>query len=110
MFDNFWGNRHAQTTLENMIGRERIPQTLLFAGLEGLGKATLARRFAARLLGSPDKIEADDLSLPDNVQMIGAREKLPADKRNDDPLFFGTHPDFLTFPPDGPMRQTSSSE
>src|ERR1700722_5331075 len=105
VFDNFWGNRHAQTTLENMIGRERIPQTLLFAGLEGLGKATLARRFAARLLGSPDKIEADDLSLPDNVQMIGAREKLPADKRNDDPLFFGAHPDFLTFPPDGPMRQ-----
>ena len=31
----------------------------------------------------------------------------PADKRNDDPLFFGTHPDFLTFPPDGPMRQIS---
>jgi len=105
VFENFWGNRHAQITLENMIGRERIPQTLLFAGLEGLGKATLARRFAARLLNSPEKIEADDLSLPENVQMIAAREKLPADKRNDDPLFFGTHPDFLTFPPDGPMRQ-----
>ena len=105
MFENFWGNRHAQTTLENMIGRERIPQTLLFAGLEGLGKATLARRFAARLLGLGEKIEADDLSLPENVQMIAGREKLPADKRNDDPLFFGTHPDFLTFAPDGPMRQ-----
>ncbi len=107
MFEDFWGNLHVQTTLENMIGRERIPQTLLFAGLEGLGKATLARRFAARLLGSKEKIEADDLSLPDNVQMIAAREKLPADKRNDDPLFFGSHPDFLTFPPDGPMRQIS---
>jgi DNA polymerase-3 subunit delta' len=105
VFENFWGNRHVQTTLENMIGRERIPQTLLFAGLEGLGKATLARRFAARLLGSPEKIEQDDLSLPANAAAITAREKLPADKRNDDPLFFGTHPDFLTFPPDGPMRQ-----
>jgi DNA polymerase-3 subunit delta' len=105
VFENFWGNRHVQTTLENMIGRERIPQTLLFAGLEGLGKATLARRFAARLLGSPAKIEQDDLSLAESVSMIAAREKLPADKRNDDPLFFGTHPDFLTFPPDGPMRQ-----
>ena len=30
---------------------------------------------------------------------------MPADKRNDDPLFFGTHPDFLTFAPDGPLRQ-----
>ena len=105
MFENFFGNRHVQTTLENMIERERIPQTLLFAGLEGLGKATLARRFAARLLGSPEKVEQDDLSLDENVSAIAAREKLPADKRNDDPLFFGSHPDFLTFPPDGPMRQ-----
>jgi len=105
VFENFFGNRHVQTTLENMIERERIPQTLLFAGLEGLGKATLARRFAARLLGSPEKVEQDDLSLDDNVSAIAAREKLPADKRNDDPLFFGSHPDFLTFPPDGPMRQ-----
>jgi DNA polymerase-3 subunit delta' len=56
VFENFWGNRHVETTLEGMIARERIPQTMLFAGLEGLGKATLVRRFAARLLGSPEKI------------------------------------------------------
>lgn len=105
MFENFLGNRHVQTALEGMIERERIPQTMLFAGLEGLGKATLARRFAARILGSPEKIEQDDLSLPENANAILTREKLPADKRNDDPLFFGTHPDFLTFPPDGPLRQ-----
>jgi DNA polymerase III subunit delta' len=107
MFENFWGNRHVQTTLAGMIERERIPQTMLFAGLEGLGKATLVRRFAARMLGSAEKIEQDDLSLPANANLITTREKLPADKRNDDPLFFGTHPDFLTFPPDGPLRQLS---
>jgi len=107
MFENFWGNRHVQITLEGMIEREKIPQTMLFAGLEGLGKATLVRRFAARLLGSPEKIEQDDLSLPQNSNAIVTREKLPADKRNDDPLFFGTHPDFLTFAPDGPLRQIS---
>jgi DNA polymerase-3 subunit delta' len=105
VFENFYGNRHVQSALENMILRERIPQTLLFAGLEGAGKATLVRRFAARLLGSPQKIEQDDLSLPANVAQIAAREKMPADKRNDDPLLFATHPDFLTFPPDGPLRQ-----
>ena len=77
MFENFLGNVHAQTTLEGMIERERIPQTMLFAGLEGLGKATLARRFAARLLGSPEKIEHDDLSLPENQNVILAREKMP---------------------------------
>jgi DNA polymerase III delta prime subunit len=82
-----------------MIERERIPQTLLFAGLEGLGKATLARRFAAALLGDAEKIEQDDLSLEANQKLIEGREKLPSEKRNDDPLFFGTHPDFLTFAP-----------
>jgi DNA polymerase-3 subunit delta' len=104
-FDGFWGNLHVQNALAGMIDRERIPQTLLFAGLEGLGKATLSRRFAARLLGSPEKIELDDLSLPENASAIAAREKLPSDKRNDDPLVFASHPDFLTFPPDGPLRQ-----
>jgi DNA polymerase-3 subunit delta' len=110
VFENFWGNRHVQITLEGMIANKRIPQTLLFAGLEGLGKATLARRFAARLLGSPEKIEHDDLSVTENRQIIAGREKLPADKRNDDPLFFGSHSDFLTFPPDGPMRQISIAQ
>jgi DNA polymerase III subunit delta' len=105
VFENFWGNRHVQTSLEEMIERERIPQTMLFAGLEGLGKATLVRRFSARLLGSAEKIETDDLSLAANRDLIAAREKMPPDKRNDDPLLFATHPDFLTFPPDGPLRQ-----
>ena len=105
VFEDFYGNRHIQTALENMIERERIAQTLLFAGIEGVGKATLARRFAARLLGSPEKIEQDDLSLQANAAQIIAREKLPADKRNEDPLLFATHPDFLTFPPDGPLHQ-----
>ena len=47
---------------------------MLFAGLEGLGKATLVRRFGARLLGSPRKIERDDLSLPENSNWQLARE------------------------------------
>ena len=110
MVENFWGNRPVQTTLESMIERDRVPQTLLFAGLEGLGKATLARRFAARLLGSPEKIERDDLKHDANLSSIAAREKLPADKRNDDPLVFASHPDFLTFPPEGPLRQISIAQ
>jgi DNA polymerase III subunit delta' len=116
VFDGFWGNRHVRAALEGMIGRDRIPQSMLFAGLEGLGKATLARRFAAKILGRGDekaaggknaaeKVEQDDLSLPANVETVAAREKWPSEKRNEDPLFFGTHPDFLTFPPDGPLRQ-----
>ena len=63
MFENFWGHDHVTHALERMIEHDRIAQTLLFAGPEGVGKATLARRFAARLLGDPAKIEQDDLSL-----------------------------------------------
>ena len=74
MFENFWGNAHVTASLERMIEQERIPQTLLFAGPEGIGKATLARRFGAALLGGAEKIEQDDLSLPHNTAIVtGAR-------------------------------------
>jgi DNA polymerase-3 subunit delta' len=103
--ENFFGNASAAATLAEMIRGERIPQTLLLSGPEGLGKATLARRFGAMLLHDAHKIEQDDLSLESNLAIIADREKWPADKRNDDPLYFASHPDFLTFAPDGPLRQ-----
>src|SRR5580698_7961024 len=88
-----------------MIRGERITQTLLFSGPEGVGKATLARRFGAALLNDAHKIEQDDLSLESNAELIADREKWTSDKRNDDPLVFSSHPDFITFAPDGPLRQ-----
>ena len=103
--ENFFGNPAAAATLADMIRNQRIPQTLLLAGPEGVGKATLARRFAALLLKDAHKIEQDDLSLESNLTLITDREKWTADKRNEDPLFFSSHPDFLTFAPDGPLRQ-----
>jgi DNA polymerase-3 subunit delta' len=107
MFDDFWGNPQVTDALDQMLAQERLAQTLLFAGPEGVGKATLARRLGARLLGRPELIEQDDLSLPHNLETVAGREKWPADKRNDDPLLFASHPDFVTFPPDGPLRQLS---
>ena len=105
MFENFWGNAHVCRALEQMTAQQRLPQTLLFAGPEGVGKATLARRLGAALLGHPERIERDDLSLEENVKLVAERERWPADRRNEDPLLFASHPDFVTFAPDGPLRQ-----
>jgi len=104
-FPDFYGNPAIAETLAAMIRTDRIPQTILLCGAEGVGKSTLARRFGAALLGSPNKIERDDLSRPENIEVIESREKWPADKRSDDPLLFSSHPDFVTFAPDGPLRQ-----
>ncbi len=105
MFEDFWGNAHVTRALEQMAAIDRLPQTLLFAGPEGVGKATLARRLGAALLGHGERIEQDDLSLPDNVKLVAEREKMPPERRNEDPLLFASHPDFVTFAPDGPLRQ-----
>jgi len=107
MFEDFWGNAPLVQALQQMVAQDRLSQTLLFSGPEGVGKATLARRLGACLLGHPEKIERDDLSLPHNLEIVADREKWTAEKRNDDPLLFSTHPDFVTFAPDGPLRQIS---
>jgi DNA polymerase-3 subunit delta' len=107
VFEDFIGNHLTTAAVANLIERDRLPHTLLFHGPEGVGKATLARRMAAVLLSEPSKLEQDDLSRPENEQRILEREKLPSEKRAEDPLLFASHPDFLTFPPEGPLRQIS---
>ena len=109
MFEDFWGNAHVTEALEQMAGLDRLPQTMLFAGPEGVGKATLARRLGAALLGHGERIEQDDLSLPENVKLVAEREKMPPDRRNEDPLLFASHPDFVTFAPDGPLAPAHDS-
>ncbi len=109
-FPGFFGNAAVTHTLAQMVEHERVPQTILLGGPEGVGKATLARHFAASMLGSPEKIERDDLSLPANVSAIDERDKWTSDKRGDDPLLFSSHPDFITFPPDGPLRQITMQQ
>jgi DNA polymerase-3 subunit delta' len=107
MISDFIGNPAIVKALERMVEQDRMQQTLLLHGPAGVGKATLARRLGAALLGDEQKIEKDDLSLPENLERLSERLKLPAEKRSEDPLLFSSHPDFVSFPPDGPLRQIS---
>lgn len=111
MIENFYGNPQASATLVEMLAEDRIPQTILLHGPSGLGKATLVRRFASLVLhlnaADTARLEQDDLFLPHNQELIAEREKLPSEKRSEDPLFFSSYPDFVTFAPDGPLRQVS---
>lgn len=116
LFSDFIGNAEIVQSLRQMVAENRLPQTLLFAGPRGVGKATLARLLAAAMNcptspGEPcgqcsncRRMLAADLSLDDFQKMFAEREKLTAAQRGDSPLIVSTHPDFLIFPPDGPMQ------
>lgn len=118
-FADFIGNSVTVATLRRMVAADRLPQTLLFAGPAGVGKATLARYLAAALNCDRDdgdfcgecssclRTLAADLSRPEYLEQAAERAKLPAAKRNESPLIVSTHPDFLIFPPDGPLRLIS---
>ena len=115
-FSDFIGNRRIVGDIQRMLAEDRLPQTLLFAGPYGVGKATLVRYLAAAKrckelsadfcghCSECTRILALDLSLDEYVKEQEERAKLPANKRSENPLILSTHSDFLIFPPDGPLR------
>jgi DNA polymerase-3 subunit delta' len=118
-FSDFIGNAEIVQSLRQMVAEDRLPQTLLFAGPRGVGKATLARLLAAAMScqtspGEPcgacsncRRMLAADLSREEFQKISAERQKLTSAQRGDSPLIIATHPDFLIFPPDGPMQLIS---
>jgi DNA polymerase III subunit delta' len=51
-FSLILGNENAKITLTHHLQRNTLPQSLLFSGLEGVGKALFARTVAALLMGA----------------------------------------------------------
>ena len=112
----FIGHERIAASLWRMVSESRLPQTLLFAGKHGIGKATLARHLAAGMncASGPGKpcgecsacirIFEVDLSAEQFREQLERRRKLTSDKRKAEPLVFAPHPDVLIFPLDGPMR------
>ena len=74
------GHERQIALLDGLVERGRVPQTMLFAGMEGIGKRLIARRFLASLLCSG--LERPCFACP-SCTTIEA----------------GTHPDFIELSP-----------
>ncbi len=109
-------HRRILDSIWRMVAESRLPQTMLFGGPEGVGKATVARHMAAGLHcehgpGPPcgdcqncQSILGVDLSTDHYRKMLADRRKMPKQKRDAAPLIIAAHPDVLTFVPDGPLQ------
>ena len=53
----------------------------------------------------PPKIEQDDLSLEANANLDRGSRKVDLRQAQRRSAVFRSHPDFMTFAPDGPLRQ-----
>jgi DNA polymerase III subunit delta' len=115
-FDEFLGNERIVSALRGMLGRKRVPSSLLFTGPRGIGKYTLARMFAQA--ANCERLQDDFCGECDSCQKI-ARLADPAPliqlglaERGESadaaavertPLLIETHPDVWLMVPD-PVR------
>jgi len=52
MFESIIGNSHIKAYLERMVNHDRIGNSMLFSGPEGIGKALFAESLAKKLIGT----------------------------------------------------------
>ncbi len=57
MFTSLYGNEAIKSYLSRALQEERLPQTLLFEGMEGVGKSLFARELAKHLLTGSETFE-----------------------------------------------------
>ena len=77
----FFGNEAAEQALLEAYRSERLPQSWILGGPEGVGKATLAWRFARFLFAHPDPrapevVNATSLEVPDDHPMVARIDSL----------------------------------
>src|SRR6202162_4484693 len=115
-FDEFLGNERIVGALRGMLRRERVPSALLFTGLRGIGKYTLARMFAQAancerwkddFCGECDSCQKiARLADPAPLVELGLAERgesADAAMVERTPLLIETHPDVWLIVPD-PVR------
>ncbi len=119
-FSDFRGNSDAVNRLRDMMGRNRLPQSIILAGPAGCGKYTLSLMLAKAMncLTPPttDRLpdfcghcancvriaQSEDLESRFS-EAVEARENLRETDKKETRLFVQTHPDVLIVPPDPPQ-------
>jgi DNA polymerase III subunit delta' len=119
-FSAFHGNTDAVNHLRDMLGRNRLPQSVILAGPPGCGKYTLSLMLAKAMNclapttgeGLPDFCgrcanciriaQSEDLDSRFS-EAVEARENLRETDKKETRLFVQTHPDVLIIPPDPPQ-------
>jgi DNA polymerase-3 subunit delta' len=94
MFDKLTGNNRIKEILRRLLAHGRVPNSLIFSGLEGVGKKRFAIELAKSLLcKSPINGEAcDECSACRRVEAIEFPK--PDDKDGHKKVILSEHPDF----------------
>ncbi len=96
MFSKLVGNDHIKHTLRHLLSNERVPNSLLFAGDEGIGKRQFALDLAkAMICLAPTDGEACDVCSACRRAGVFAFPK-PDDKDAHKRVIFSDHPDVGT--------------
>ena len=119
-FSDFHGNANVVSRLREMLGRDRLPQSVILAGPTGCGKYTLSLMLAKAMNclapvstnGLPDFCghcancvriaQSEDLESRFS-EAVEVRENLRETDKKETRLFVQTHPDVLIIPPDPPQ-------
>src|SRR5215470_6482708 len=119
-FSDFHGNAEIVGRIREMLGRDRLPHSVILAGPRGSGKYTLATMVARAMNclerptegGLPDFCgqcsncvrigQSEDLGAR-LAEAVEARDALKETEKKETRLFVQTHPDVLVIPPDPPQ-------
>lgn len=93
MFEDLIGNTQAKETLRRLIAAERVPNALLFSGVEGVGKKAFALEIAkAFVCRDPEGFSA--CAACHACSRVGTFTLPTSDKKDDyKQVFFTEHPD-----------------
>jgi DNA polymerase III subunit delta' len=94
MFDTLVGNKAVKEILQRLLASKRIPNALLFAGAEGVGKKQFALQLAkAFVCQDPQQLEACDKCAACRRADVFVFPKPDAKGEDYDEVFFSEHPD-----------------